>query len=140
MKYLLHELIEAGLEQSASYFFIQTLASGDRLPTIRELHKELGVNPNTVAKAYRELALKGLIDGQRGGGRGHLLFQREQLEPGDLGVGRQHLLGQRDALGLGGIGGPRLGLSGGRRGGRVAAPHPTRRTPTPWRCCASIPT
>jgi GntR family transcriptional regulator len=45
-----------------------TLASGDRLPTIRELHKELGVNPNTVAKAYRELALKGLIDGQRGAG------------------------------------------------------------------------
>ena len=45
-----------------------TLAHGDRLPTIRELHEILGVNPNTVAKAYRELALKGLIDGQRGFG------------------------------------------------------------------------
>jgi len=45
-----------------------TLAHGDRLPTIRELHDVLGVNPNTVAKAYRELALKGLIDGQRGFG------------------------------------------------------------------------
>ena len=45
-----------------------TLASGDRLPTIRELNELLGVNPNTVAKAYRELALKGLIDGQRGFG------------------------------------------------------------------------
>lgn len=45
-----------------------TLASGDRLPTIRELNQALGVNPNTVAKAYRELALKGLIDGQRGFG------------------------------------------------------------------------
>jgi GntR family transcriptional regulator len=45
-----------------------TLASGDRLPTIRELNQLLGVNPNTVAKAYRELALKGLIDGQRGFG------------------------------------------------------------------------
>jgi GntR family transcriptional regulator len=45
-----------------------TLASGDRLPTIRELNLALGVNPNTVAKAYRELALKGLIDGQRGFG------------------------------------------------------------------------
>ena len=41
-------------------------AHGDRLPTIRELHEILGVNPNTVAKAYREMALKGLIDGQRG--------------------------------------------------------------------------
>ena len=45
-----------------------TLAHGDRLPTIRELRAILGVNPNTVAKAYRELALKGLIDGQRGFG------------------------------------------------------------------------
>src|SRR5476651_2394500 len=45
-----------------------TLASGDRLPTIRELNQLLGVNPNTVAKAYREMALKGLIDGQRGFG------------------------------------------------------------------------
>ncbi len=45
-----------------------TLAHGDRLPTIREVHEVLGVNPNTVAKAYRELALKGLIEGQRGFG------------------------------------------------------------------------
>ena len=45
-----------------------TLNHGDRLPTIRELNERLGVNPNTVAKAYRELALKGLIDGQRGFG------------------------------------------------------------------------
>jgi GntR family transcriptional regulator len=45
-----------------------TLKNGDRLPTIRELNELLGVSPNTVAKAYRELALKGLIDGQRGFG------------------------------------------------------------------------
>jgi GntR family transcriptional regulator len=45
-----------------------TLRDGDRLPTIREMNERLGVNPNTVAKAYRELALKGLIDGQRGFG------------------------------------------------------------------------
>jgi GntR family transcriptional regulator len=43
-----------------------TLKKGDRLPTIRELNELLGVNPNTVAKAYRELALMGLVDGQRG--------------------------------------------------------------------------
>jgi len=44
------------------------LKDGDRLPTIRELKERLGVNPNTVARAYRELAFKGLIDGQRGFG------------------------------------------------------------------------
>ena len=45
-----------------------TLKHGDRLPTIREVNEHLGVNPNTVAKAYRDLALMGLIDGQRGAG------------------------------------------------------------------------
>ena len=45
-----------------------TLKDGDRLPTIRELNERLGLNPNTVAKAYRELALQGLIEGQRGAG------------------------------------------------------------------------
>ncbi|HEV2330211.1 MAG TPA: GntR family transcriptional regulator [Verrucomicrobiae bacterium] len=45
-----------------------TLKHGDRLPTIRELHERLGVNPNTVAKAYQELTHKGLLDGQRGFG------------------------------------------------------------------------
>jgi GntR family transcriptional regulator len=45
-----------------------TLKDGDRLPTIREVNALLGVNPNTVAKAYRELMLQGLIEGQRGAG------------------------------------------------------------------------
>lgn len=44
------------------------LREGDKLPTIRELKEMLDVNPNTVAKAYRELELKGLLCGQRGNG------------------------------------------------------------------------
>jgi GntR family transcriptional regulator len=44
------------------------LQPGDRLPTIRALHETLGVNPNTVAKAYRELELKGMLAGERGNG------------------------------------------------------------------------
>ena len=38
------------------------LAAGDRLPTVRALAEELGLAPNTVAKAYRELEASGLID------------------------------------------------------------------------------
>ena len=41
---------------------------GDQLPTIRALHERLQVNPNTVAKAYRELELKGVIVSERGSG------------------------------------------------------------------------
>jgi GntR family transcriptional regulator len=41
---------------------------GDQLPTIRALHERLNVNPNTIAKAYRELELKGIITSERGSG------------------------------------------------------------------------
>jgi GntR family transcriptional regulator len=44
------------------------LKEGDRLPTIRALHEALGVNPNTVAKAYRELAQLGQISAEHGSG------------------------------------------------------------------------
>jgi GntR family transcriptional regulator len=45
-----------------------SLKEGDRLPTIRSLHQQLAVNPNTVAKAYRELEIKGVIATERGSG------------------------------------------------------------------------
>lgn len=44
------------------------LKEGDQLPTIRSLHQQLKVNPNTVAKAYRELELLGQIATERGSG------------------------------------------------------------------------
>jgi GntR family transcriptional regulator len=44
------------------------LTEGDQLPTIRMLHEALKVNPNTVAKAYRELEHMGMISSQRGSG------------------------------------------------------------------------
>ncbi len=44
------------------------LKEGDQLPTIRSLTEVLGLNPNTVAKAFRELELKGIISSRRGCG------------------------------------------------------------------------
>ena len=44
------------------------LAPGDRIPSIRDVTAELNVNPNTVAKAYRELELGGFIETRRGMG------------------------------------------------------------------------
>jgi len=44
------------------------LAPGEKIPSIRDVTAELNVNPNTVAKAYRELELAGLIETRRGMG------------------------------------------------------------------------
>jgi len=44
------------------------LKEGDRLPTIHSLTACLNVNPNTVAHAYREMELTGIIMSQRGNG------------------------------------------------------------------------
>ena len=44
------------------------LAPGDQLPGIRPLAEELVINPNTVAKAYRELEHDGVIELRHGAG------------------------------------------------------------------------
>ena len=44
------------------------LKADERLPCVRELADRLGVNPNTVAKAYRDLQVMGLIYSRRGMG------------------------------------------------------------------------
>jgi GntR family transcriptional regulator len=41
---------------------------GDRLPTIRALAVELKTNPNTIAKAYGELEIRGILTTQVGSG------------------------------------------------------------------------
>lgn len=41
---------------------------GDRIPSIRELAAELGVNPNTVTKSYQTLVDRKVISNQRGRG------------------------------------------------------------------------
>lgn len=42
------------------------LQPGDQLPTVREVVKQITINPNTVHRAYRELELQGLTEGRTG--------------------------------------------------------------------------
>jgi DNA-binding transcriptional regulator YhcF (GntR family) len=44
------------------------LAEGDELPPVRQLAADLGINLNTVARAYRELTDAGLLASMRGRG------------------------------------------------------------------------
>lgn len=45
-----------------------TLCENDQIPSVRNLAKDIGVNPNTVAKAYQELERNGIIYSLQGRG------------------------------------------------------------------------
>jgi GntR family transcriptional regulator len=61
------------------------LAPGEELPAIRVLAEQLTVNPNTVARAYRELEVAGVVEKRRTAGTyvsdaGSPLARRERLK------------------------------------------------------------
>ncbi len=61
------------------------LTPGEELPAIRVLAERLTVNPNTVARAYRELEVAGVVEKRRTAGTyvsaaGSRLARRERLK------------------------------------------------------------
>ena len=59
-----------------------TLASGDQLPTVRQLAVDLSINPNTVVRAYRELEIRGILETHQGTGTfiGAKKVERDEAE------------------------------------------------------------
>ena len=60
--------------------------AGELVPSVRELARDLAINPNTVARAYRELQDEGVLESVRGMGlavattaRGHCQAERNKL-------------------------------------------------------------
>lgn len=61
------------------------LTAGEELPPIRALAEKLVVNPNTIARAYRELELIGIVEKRRTAGtyvtdQGSPLARKERLK------------------------------------------------------------
>jgi DNA-binding transcriptional regulator YhcF (GntR family) len=56
------------VQQTREALRLGVLDVGDQLPTVREVVAALAINPNTVAKAYRELEREGLVVAQQGRG------------------------------------------------------------------------
>ena len=54
----IYEQIVIGIER---YVALKILKPGDKIPSIRELASDIGINPNTVKKAYTMLEIKGVI-------------------------------------------------------------------------------
>lgn len=60
-----------------------SLRGGDRLPSVRDLARDLSINPNTVARAYSALEADGVIVRRQGSGcfisdRGSVLSSDER--------------------------------------------------------------
>jgi GntR family transcriptional regulator len=47
---------------------LRRLQGGDQLPSVRDVVAALGINPNTVVKAYREMESRRLVDTRQGRG------------------------------------------------------------------------
>jgi GntR family transcriptional regulator len=56
------------IDQVLAGIATRALARGERLPTVRALAVELAVNLNTVARAYKELEIRGVLSTQQGSG------------------------------------------------------------------------
>lgn len=55
-------------QQIKTYIAMGRLKPGDTLPTMRALANDLDINHNTVARAYRELEVEGLLTSRVGSG------------------------------------------------------------------------
>ena len=72
------------------------LAPGDALPSVRAVAERLVINPNTVARAYGDLARDGLVVGQPGRGltvapRRRMLSEEERNRRLETEIGRAHV-------------------------------------------------
>jgi len=59
------------------------MKSGDKLPTIRSLAVDLKANPNTIARAYSELEIRGILETQVGSGT-YISDKKPQMENDSL--------------------------------------------------------
>jgi GntR family transcriptional regulator len=59
-----------------------SLSPGDRLPSVRELARDLGVNQNTILRVYERLCGEGLLEMRQGQGTFVALAARANASPG----------------------------------------------------------
>ena len=81
-------------DQIRSYSVSGVLAPGDRLPSVRQLAKELAVNQNTILHVYERLTAEGLLERRQGDGT----YVSQNLLPGRAKVQRELLARDLDRL------------------------------------------
>jgi GntR family transcriptional regulator len=81
-------------DQIRSHCAAGTLVPGDRLPSVRNLAKELAVNPNTILHVYERLTAEGLLERRQGDGT----FVSANLPRGQAKAERELLVSEIDRL------------------------------------------
>lgn len=71
---------------------------GERLPSVRDLATEAGVNPNTMQRALAELERDGLVYSQRTAGR-FVTEDKTMIEQAKRGLARGHIRTFLEAMG-----------------------------------------
>jgi GntR family transcriptional regulator len=62
-----------------------SLSPGDRLPSVRELARDLGVNQNTILRVYERLCRDGLLEMRQGQGTFVAARAKANAKPGQRG-------------------------------------------------------
>src|ERR1700685_1829719 len=70
------------------------IAPGDRLPSVRQLAKELAVNQNTILHVYERLTAEGLLERKQGDGT----YLAQKLPPGRVKAQHELLIQEVDRL------------------------------------------
>lgn len=70
------------IDQILAGIITGALLPGEQLPTVRGLAVELQVNLNTIAKAYKELEIRGVLNTQQGSGTfvASVQVERDEME------------------------------------------------------------
>ena len=77
-------------EQITQRIILGEYPMGSRLPTVRELATEAGVNPNTMQRALTELERDGLVYSQRTAGR-FVTEDKRMIDAAKLGLAENHI-------------------------------------------------
>ena len=88
------------VEQVRQALQLGILRPGDQLPTVRDVVRQIAINPNTVHRSYRELEQQGLTEGRPGSGT----FVKRSLDAAPeqrIGLQRSIEAWVRDARGAG---------------------------------------
>src|SRR6202453_5325208 len=81
-------------DQVRSHCASGTLLPGDRLPSVRQLARELAVNQNTILHVYERLTSEGLLERKQGDGT----YLTQNLSAARLRAQRELLISEIDRL------------------------------------------